>query len=271
MNASQAGVLNAWIDFNIDGDWSDANEQIFINRSVVAGSNEFSLPVPDDAVTGETWSRFRLSSQTGLAPTGEAVDGEVEDYSVTIGLNPWTNPDLAEDVDASGMVTPVDALIVINELNEPVVRDVTTGRLPMDVIPDGMAPNFFFDVNGDGFVSPIDALLVINTLSSTSASAMLMNPPAGRVESSAQASSLLFDAAEREQVVQASNGLDDENDSAITSNEAYWNEYEPASLRTDAVADEAFVLDGVLDGSDVDDSVLNDLADDVASAWRNLG
>ncbi len=39
---------------------------------------------PGDAVAGETFLRLRVSSQSGLGPTGEAVDGEVEDHLVKV-------------------------------------------------------------------------------------------------------------------------------------------------------------------------------------------
>jgi len=83
VTASTAGRLDAWIDFNGDGDWSDAGEQIFTNQALVAGANALSFNVSSAAVT-TTYARFRLSSTGNLAPTGLANDGEVEDYQVEI-------------------------------------------------------------------------------------------------------------------------------------------------------------------------------------------
>ena len=40
--------------------------------------------VPFDTLLGPTVARFRVSSAGGLGPTGPALDGEVEDYVVTI-------------------------------------------------------------------------------------------------------------------------------------------------------------------------------------------
>jgi uncharacterized repeat protein (TIGR01451 family) len=82
--ASAAGLLDAWIDFNADGDWADANEQVFTNAVVAAGTNTLTIAVPVDAVLGSTVSRFRLSTAGGLSYTGEALDGEVEDHAVAI-------------------------------------------------------------------------------------------------------------------------------------------------------------------------------------------
>lgn len=83
-NSSGTGKLDAWIDFNGDGDFLDAGEQIAASYPVFAGPNGLAFTVPADATLGGTFARFRLSTAGGLAPTGSATDGEVEDYGVTI-------------------------------------------------------------------------------------------------------------------------------------------------------------------------------------------
>ena len=90
VNASQAGLLDAWVDFNQDGDWNDANEQIFNSQNVSAGDNTLTVSVPDGSVDGLAIARFRLSSTGGLATTGEASSGEVEDYQVSV-VDPWAS------------------------------------------------------------------------------------------------------------------------------------------------------------------------------------
>jgi large repetitive protein len=82
VTAGAAGRLDAWIDFNRDGDFGDAGEQILTNNSLAAGSSTRTFTVPCSAVEGNTYARFRLSSTGGLPPTGAAMDGEVEDYLV---------------------------------------------------------------------------------------------------------------------------------------------------------------------------------------------
>ncbi len=84
VNASGPGKLDGWIDFNNDGDWLDAGEQIFTSTNVVAGSNLLSFTVPANATASSTAARFRLSTAGALAPTGPAVDCEVEDYIAAI-------------------------------------------------------------------------------------------------------------------------------------------------------------------------------------------
>ncbi len=84
VTASAAGLLDAWIDFNSDGDWLDTNEQIFTNQNLVAGPNNLNFNVPSGVVLGSTAARFRFSSNGNLRPSGGAPDGEVEDYFVDV-------------------------------------------------------------------------------------------------------------------------------------------------------------------------------------------
>jgi len=83
ITASLAGQLDGWIDWNRDGDFLDPGEQIATNLAVPAGPSTINVTVPCGASTGSSFARFRVSSAGGLAPTGSAVDGEVEDYTVT--------------------------------------------------------------------------------------------------------------------------------------------------------------------------------------------
>jgi hypothetical protein len=97
--------LDAWIDFNADGDWLDGDEQIVTGGALVDGAKAFPFPVPDGATLGKTYARFRMSRQGGLEPGGTAQSGEVEDYVVWIGDPPATRMH-ATLVDAP---TPTDA------------------------------------------------------------------------------------------------------------------------------------------------------------------
>ncbi|SKA53110.1 hypothetical protein CZ814_03381 [Photobacterium toruni] len=77
--------LYAWLDFNLDGDWDDAGEQIISQASASIGNNSFSVPIPASAVVGYSYLRVRLCSDVGCdSPVGLANDGEVEDYRVLI-------------------------------------------------------------------------------------------------------------------------------------------------------------------------------------------
>ena len=73
-----------WIDYNRDGDFTDAGEQIF--QKVATSSSIFNknVKIPLTATTGLT--RMRISSKYGGYPTSceTFTNGEVEDYTINI-------------------------------------------------------------------------------------------------------------------------------------------------------------------------------------------
>ena len=91
------GLLNAWVDFNADGDFDDPGEQIFADQSLTSGTNELDFSVPATATVGDTYARFRLSTTPNLGPAGLAPDGEVEDYLVVLAASGGSSSMLAEE------------------------------------------------------------------------------------------------------------------------------------------------------------------------------
>lgn len=89
--SSLPGRLNAWVDFNSDGVWSNNEEWIFQNHSLSGGDNFLSFNIPEAALTAWTYARFRLSSDPLFSVSGEAFGGEVEDYRVQISHAPVPN------------------------------------------------------------------------------------------------------------------------------------------------------------------------------------
>ncbi|OQX04204.1 MAG: hypothetical protein BWK73_36960 [Thiothrix lacustris] len=87
------GYLQGWIDFNGDGDFADAGEQIATDvqdkgigdSNPAVGSIGINVTLPETVVTTPTYARFRWSSVAALNSTATAPDGEVEDYALTIG------------------------------------------------------------------------------------------------------------------------------------------------------------------------------------------
>ena len=84
--ANREGKMDAWIDFNRDGDWDDPGEQIADSITVSGGPNytPITFKVPDTADLGWTFGRFRFSLTGGLDFGGGADTGEVEDYLLRI-------------------------------------------------------------------------------------------------------------------------------------------------------------------------------------------
>ena len=84
VTASAPGLLDAFVDFNGDGDFTDPGEQVATGVALAAESNSVSFAVPATARPGSTYARFRISTAGGLGPVGLSADGEVEDHVVEI-------------------------------------------------------------------------------------------------------------------------------------------------------------------------------------------
>ena len=74
----------------------------------------------------------------------------------------WSYPENPLDTNGSGSVDPIDALVVINELNNP--RYTLASNRLVDAALLAEFPSLFLDASPDGFASPIDALVIINFL-----------------------------------------------------------------------------------------------------------
>ncbi len=109
------GVLNAWIDFDRDGNFSNS-EQISKNTNGSSGTvNLTNIIVPLGAKDGVTYARFRYSSDTDLNATGAASDGEIEDYMINIDAD--KNLFGAWDIDESISSPVIKTKIVNKDIN----------------------------------------------------------------------------------------------------------------------------------------------------------
>lgn len=113
--ASVAGHLDAWIDFNANGQFdigAGSPEPVCVAVPLVAGLNLVPINVPGGAVAGGTWARFRFSLAGGLPPGGAAPDGEVEDYGPTAVVIGGGNPN---PVDLAVVATPATVEVTEGE------------------------------------------------------------------------------------------------------------------------------------------------------------
>ena len=86
VRASGSGQVDAWIDYNLNGQFDHPSEHIGggTSASVTAGVNTINFSIPATATAGNSFARIRLSSAGSLFPLGQASDGEVEDYEVIV-------------------------------------------------------------------------------------------------------------------------------------------------------------------------------------------
>ena len=85
---------------------------------------------------------------------------------------PWQNAANPMDVNDDGFVSPIDALQVINYLNNN-----GAGELPSE-----KTGGSYIDPSGDNFIAPRDALLVINHLNSSDNGAVASRPASAAID-----------------------------------------------------------------------------------------
>lgn len=73
-----SAYLNAWIDFNRDGDWADVGEQVAWDRTVGTGTHLVYFMVPCDAVPGLSFGTPNVSVDAG-GPRNQARYGQSPD------------------------------------------------------------------------------------------------------------------------------------------------------------------------------------------------
>jgi len=133
-----AARLNGWIDYNRDGvfDNTPGSDEI-IAADVDPTTGAITIAVPTGAAPGVTYARFRYSTELGLAPTGAAGDGEVEDYEITI-VDDAPSLRLVKRVTGVGgtaITTVVDPLTT-PDLNDDAGVNWPAGYLEGDVAAD---------------------------------------------------------------------------------------------------------------------------------------
>ena len=144
ITGSGTGTLHAWIDFDGDGSFEAAEYASVAFTNGASADLTFSS-YGTTMAAGTTYARFRLSSDSSLSsttPAGAALDGEVEDYQVTV--NPATTT-----IDASKSV----------EVWDP-------GSVGLYSVPGNDVVYSFTISNTGNAATDTDSLLLIDTLPS---------------------------------------------------------------------------------------------------------
>ncbi|WP_419194790.1 tandem-95 repeat protein [Novipirellula herctigrandis] len=117
------GFVDGWIDFGADGDFDDPGDQILFSEPFDGASGSvtrtFMVPYSENpwniTDSANTFARFRVSKTGGLSPSGLALSGEVEDYSLALipGLPPTVTPAQA----ARNFATPEDVALQVLDVD----------------------------------------------------------------------------------------------------------------------------------------------------------
>jgi len=143
VTSSTEGYLNAWFDWNQNGEF-DEGEQTITSESLEAGENYILLEVPSSAEIGSTWMRFRATESAEVGANGGVANGEVEDYQENVtdpgmsttyypGAGSWVTlayedlwPEIG-DYDFNDVV--VNYRTTVNKVGSNVIRYVIEGEL----------------------------------------------------------------------------------------------------------------------------------------------
>lgn len=106
-------------------------------------------------VTSPAGAQQDLAWQSQQATQNQPL--EHIDFGINYQNTPWHNAKLAADVNDDGHVTAIDALLVINQINQDAGSALTGSNIPFTP---------YIDVSNDAFITPLDALMVINAINS---------------------------------------------------------------------------------------------------------
>lgn len=149
--------LYGWIDWNRDGDWNDANEQVISNTTATVGMTTYTITTPVNAILGNTYARFRLCSSGDCnTPNGSSIDGEVEDYGeVIISIDFGDAPDTGVGIGTGNYRTT----LADNGPRHSIDDDLFLGSNATDTEVDGLQNATASGDNSDG-IDDEDSLLI---------------------------------------------------------------------------------------------------------------
>lgn len=136
------GYLQAWLDLDGDGNFTDPGERVAEDLILIKGANQIQVFIPATA-PDKIFARFRYG-EFGLELTGQAIVGEVEDYEFDVLVTESPDP---------------DPVVIVNDSdfnNDGMVNGFDFLRLQRGMGTSPNATNQDGDANQDGTVDYID-------------------------------------------------------------------------------------------------------------------
>jgi len=129
-NSTTSQKRSMYIDWNQDGDFDDAGEQVYNGTAVTSTTITGSFVVPYSSTPGNTRLRIRsMANSATMAPCGLATNGETEDYAFVVNA-------------ASGCIVPVSLAATVT---------TSTASVSFAAPPVGNTPtNYIYELRTDG-------------------------------------------------------------------------------------------------------------------------
>jgi len=157
-----ATVGDLTVQLSIGGSATETDDFLVIATTAVILTGQSSVAVmltPVDDDVAESAETVTLT----VEPDPAYAIGAAGTATVNIADNDnhsFQNLDNPTDVDDDGDTTPLDVLLIINDINAGGARTLPDQR------DDGQS---YVDVNGDGSITPVDVLVIINSINGQSA------------------------------------------------------------------------------------------------------
>lgn len=172
-------------------DYSDAVGTLTIPAGATSGQIIVNV-LGDEIVEANETFRLTLTSPVGVSLNDAQAVGTILDDDVVGNPAPWQNAELHEDINANGIVTPQDVIILVNDIN-------ANGSRVLPAPSGAQAPPPFYDANGDGSLTPADVVAVVNLLNQQTQQATAKHELAADGISAADAAvSVLFSSDDEE-------------------------------------------------------------------------
>lgn len=153
-NAFPTDQILVWIDYNQNGDYTDAGELVFTS-SIGTGPHTTNITIPAGATSGQTRMRVRLHDTSlgpNATPCGNSDYGQVEDYSINVmAIVPVEYLSFEAD-----LIEPQDVLLnwaTATETNNKgftveMASKTAEGFAPLGFVPADPSQDYKFTVKG---------------------------------------------------------------------------------------------------------------------------